>query len=151
ERLDDVARLDVAVAFEREAALVAFLHLADVVLEALERREAAFPDLDVVANQAYLRRAAHEALRDRAAGDGADLGDVEDLADLGAPQHLLLEPRREHARHGLLHVVERLVDDVVELDVDMLLLRKLRRLAGRTDMEADDDRAAGLGQVDVGL
>ena len=58
----------------------------DVVLEALERRQLAFVDHDVVADQAHARAALDLAVGDAAAGDLADLGDVEDLEDLALPR-----------------------------------------------------------------
>src|SRR3546814_14121951 len=42
EALDHVALLDVVVILERHAAIPALLDLADIVLEALERRQSAF-------------------------------------------------------------------------------------------------------------
>ena len=54
----------------------------DFVLEALERRQRAFVDDDVVADEPHLGAALHRAFGDPAAGDLADLGDVEDLEDL---------------------------------------------------------------------
>ena len=132
-----------------DAALEALRDLADVVLEAAQRAELALVDLDRVADQADLRVALDRAVGDHAAGDRADLRDGEGLAHLGLAQRLLALDRREQAGHRLLHVVERLVDDVVELDLDALLLGELLRLAGRTDVEADDDGVARLGQVDV--
>ena len=104
-------------------------------------------DHDRVADQAELGLARDLALGDEAAGDGADLGDGEDLADLGLAHELLALDRREHADHRLLDVVDGVVDDLVELDVDALLLGHLLRLAGGADVEADDDRGRRLGQA----
>ena len=58
------------------------LHLAHVVLEALQRIELAVVDHDVVAQQAHLRAAPHHAVEHVAAGDRADLRDLVDLAHL---------------------------------------------------------------------
>src|SRR5512143_1800981 len=54
ERLDRVADLDVVVSLEADAAFVPLLHLADVVLEALQRRNPAGEEHDAVAEQAHL-------------------------------------------------------------------------------------------------
>ena len=62
------------------------LHLAHVVLEALERADAPLVDLDAVAQQAHERAAAHLALGDVAARDRADARNAERLAHLGAAQ-----------------------------------------------------------------
>src|SRR5262245_8908361 len=67
--LDDVAHLDVVHAVERHAAFEALLHLAHVVLEALERAQAALPDRHAFAQQADLRGARNVARRHHAAGD----------------------------------------------------------------------------------
>src|SRR5579872_1134469 len=81
EALDDVALLDVLVILEGHAAFVAFADLADLVLEALQRLQRALVNDDVVAQEAHLGAAPHDAVGHHAAGDLADAGDVEDLAD----------------------------------------------------------------------
>src|SRR4051794_31150723 len=80
--LDHVAGPHVLVALEGHAAFLARQHLARIVLEALELRQLALVDHDVVADQADVRTALDLAVSDAAAGDLADLGDVEDLQDL---------------------------------------------------------------------
>src|SRR5262245_14225594 len=82
EGLDDVAHLDVVVPSDPETALEAFLDLAHVVLEALQRVELAGVDDLAVANQAHPVVALDEALHHVAAGDVAELGDLEDLTHL---------------------------------------------------------------------
>ena len=57
-RLDDVALLDVVEVLEPDTALVALHDLADVVLEAAQRRQLAVVDLHRVADQPHLRVAA---------------------------------------------------------------------------------------------
>src|SRR6266568_7357169 len=59
EALDHVADLDVLVILEGHAALIAFTHLADLVLEALQRLQGAVVDHDVVAQEAHLGAAPH--------------------------------------------------------------------------------------------
>src|SRR5688572_9690116 len=54
EHFDDVANLEVVVIRKADAAFEARLHLADVVLEAAERRNLAFVDDDVVTQQTRL-------------------------------------------------------------------------------------------------
>jgi len=51
-----------------------------------------------------------------------------------AHRHLALD-RREQAGHRRLHVVERVVDDVVQPDLDALLLGVLAALARRADVK----------------
>ena len=81
------------------------VHFGDFVLEALERLELAFVDDDVVAHQAHAGAALDLAFGDAAAGDLADLGDVEHLEDLGIAEEGLAALRRQQARHRRLHVI----------------------------------------------
>src|SRR5262249_42803210 len=104
EALDLVALLDVLVALEGHAAFEAFLHLAGLVLEALQGLQRTFVNHDVVAQQADLGAALDQALGHHAASDLAHLGDVEHLADLGVAQEPLAQRRREHAGERRLHV-----------------------------------------------
>ena len=90
----------VLIALERHAAFLAGHHFFDFVLEALERRQLAFVDHDIVADQADMRAALDLAFGHAAAGDLADLGDVEHLQDLGIAEEGLAPRRRKQARHG---------------------------------------------------
>src|SRR5690606_30315902 len=110
--LDDVAGAHVLVVLEGHAAFLAGENLLGVVLEALELAELALVDDDVVADEAHVGPALHDAVGDAAARDLADLRDVEDLEDLRVAQHVLAQRRRQHARHRLLHVINEVVDDV---------------------------------------
>ena len=64
---------------------------------------------------------------DHAAGDRADLGRDEHVADLGGTDDFLALLRRQHARHRGLQLVHRVVDDVVVVDVDAVALGQLAR------------------------
>src|ERR1041385_6118739 len=83
ETLDHVALLHVLIVGEGHAAFLAALNLFHFILEALERGQIAFVNHDIVADQAHLGPAAHDALGDAATGHLADLGDVEHFQDLG--------------------------------------------------------------------
>ena len=72
---------NVVVIFKRHAAFEAVFHFLHLILEALERFQRAFVDHHVVAQQADARTATHDALRDAATRNLADLRDVEDLQD----------------------------------------------------------------------
>src|SRR6185437_13151269 len=98
ETLDDVALLHVLIVGEGHAAFLADLDLAHFVLEALERRQVAFMDHDIVADQANLRATAHQAFGDLAARHLADLGDREDFQDFRIAEEFLARLGREHAR-----------------------------------------------------
>src|SRR5687768_15377940 len=96
---DDVSDLDVVVRLDRETALVAGEDLAGVVLEALQAAQLAGVDLDAVADDPDLGGAGDLALDDEAAGHGADLGDLEGLADLDLADRLLAADGGEEADH----------------------------------------------------
>src|SRR5579883_2057292 len=83
---DDVADFKVLVAGDLEAALVAFGDFADIVFEAAERFEFAFEDDRLIAQDADFAAARDLAVFDVAAGDGADLADLEDLAHFGVSE-----------------------------------------------------------------
>src|SRR3954462_7500551 len=100
--LDDVAGAHVLVVLEGHAALLAGRDLAGVVLEALELAELALVNHHVVADEAHVGAALHDAVEDAAARDLADLGDVEDLQDLRLAEPRLAQGRGEEARHRLL-------------------------------------------------
>src|SRR5690242_4872916 len=151
ERLDDVLDPDVVVA-DADTALVAFADLGHVVLEpaqALDREVVG--DDHAVPDDPRLAVAGDRAGADDAARDVADPRHPEDLADLRRAELSLLELRLEHALERGLHFLDRLVDDRVVADVDALALRELARPAGRPDVEADDHRVGGDGQVHVVL
>ena len=84
-------------------------------------------------------------------GDVADARHPEHLADLGGTELHLFELGLEHALERSLDLVDGLVDDRVVPDVDALALGRLARLALGPDVEADDDRVRGDGEVDVVL
>src|ERR1700712_2113246 len=120
-RLDLVTDLDVVEATQADTALEVRPDLGDVVLEAAQRVDLeVVPHHDAVADDPGTRVARDRAAADDDAGDVADLGRPEDLADLGEARLDLLVLRLEHALEGLLHVLEGRVDDGVEPDVDAL-------------------------------
>src|SRR5688572_22961734 len=80
ERLEDVPGLDVVHALHADTALEPREHLAHLVLEPLERAHRAFTQHRLAALDADLRHAHELALHHVRAADGAELGDVEDLA-----------------------------------------------------------------------
>src|SRR5215203_424420 len=149
--LDHVAGAHVLVVLEGHAALLAGRDLAGIVLEALELRQATLVDDDVVADETHVRPALDDAVEDAAAGDLPDLRHVEDLEYLRLPEALLAKSGGEKARHGLLHVIHEVVDDVVIADFNAKPLGRLTRFFVRAHVEADHDRAGGLRQGDVGF
>ena len=120
--LDDVADLHVVIILEGHAAFLAGHDLARVVLEPLELRQLALMDHNVVANEPDVGAALDDAVGDAAAGDVADLRDLEDFEDRGVAEHGLAQRRRKQAGHRLLHVVDQVVDDRVVADFDAVAL-----------------------------
>ena len=127
------------------------LDFADFVLEAAQRLQRALVDDHAVAQQSNLGAALDHAVGDHAAGDVAGLGDLEDLANLSVADQGFLVGRVEQAEHQGLHVLGDLVDDAVVADVDLVALGDLAGLRVGAHVEADEQRARGLGQGDVGL
>src|SRR5579872_1549572 len=96
EHFEAVALLNVVVTVERNTAFEAFADLVDVVLEAPERADTAFPEFLAVAQHTHAIAAVHHAIGDDAPGDGAAAG-FNRLAHLGVAVHNLLVARFEHA------------------------------------------------------
>ena len=65
------------------------------------------------------------------------------------PSALLPLLGRQHAGHGLGHIVDRVVDDVVVAQVHAVAFGQLAGVGVGTDVEADDDGLGGERQVDV--
>src|SRR5581483_12385775 len=97
--LDDVAFLQVLEVAEPDAALEPGLDLTYIVLEAPERVDRALPDDGAVTEEADLRPAGDDAVRDVTAGDGADAGDAEDVSDFGIARDDLFDLGRQHPDH----------------------------------------------------
>ena len=106
---------------------------------------------DAVTHHAHLGVAADGAVLHIAAGDRARARDLEHLAHLGVAEHNFLELGLEHALHGLLHLLDAVVDDAVHAHIHALLMGRVGGHAVRTHVEAHDDRARGRRQHDVGL
>src|ERR1700691_5648979 len=85
ERLNNVARLHVGEIAQSDSALKAVLHLAGVVLKALQRLDLAGEHDHVVAQQAHVAVALDQAVDHQAAGHITDLANAEHLAYRGAP------------------------------------------------------------------
>src|SRR4051812_2322354 len=151
EHLELVALFDIGEVLERHAALEARLHFAHIVLEALERVDVAGVDDHVVAQHPYLGASLDHAFLNIAARDGADLRDAEYLAHLDHTEHRFLLLGREHPGERRLHLLDRVVDDVVVAHLDAGGLDELARRGVGAGVEADDHRARGHGEVHVGL
>ena len=71
------------------------------------------------------------------------------MADLGLAGDAFDDLGLDHAFHGGLHVVEELIDDLVEADLDVAFLRFLADAGIRPDIEAEDDRVRSARKEDV--
>src|SRR5580700_10696207 len=150
-RLDRVFDPDVVVA-DADTAFVALANLGRVVLEPAQRLDRqVVGDHHAVPDQPRLAVAVDRSGADDAACDVADPRDPEDLPDLRRAELNLLELGLEQALERGLDLLDRLVDDRVVADVHALALGQLARPAGRPDVEADDHRVRGDGQVHVVL
>src|SRR5207248_1683750 len=108
-------------------------------------------DHHAVPDQPRLAAAVDRAGADDAAGDVADPRHPEDLPDLRRAELRLLELGLEHALERRFDLLDRLVDDRVVADIHAFALSQLARPAGRPDVEAEDHRVRGDGEVDVVL
>src|SRR5690606_34617255 len=149
--LDEVALLDVVEVGQADTALEALGHLANVVLEPLERVDGPVVGDDSGAQQPGTGTALDHAFGDVATGDGSDPGNPEHGPDLGGAEHDFLLLGGELANQGLFDLVQQLVDDAVGADLDPQALGCLAGTRLRTHVEADDDGVGDVGEVDVVL
>src|SRR5205807_3121876 len=136
EGFNDIAFLYVIEVADADTALHAVADIAGIVLEALERRDFAFVDLNTIAQQAHVGIALDLPIQDIATGNYADLRHFEGVAYFSPAQVGFLIDGIEQAGHGFLDFVLKLVNDGMQADVHFFLLRQLLRLALRTNIEA---------------
>src|SRR6185436_19578548 len=148
--LQDIPLADALEVVEHDAALVAGGDFASVVVETAQRVDRRVGQDGAVAHDPDLRPAAHDAVGDVGAGDDADLGRAERLADLDGADRVLHDLRRQEACHGGSQVVERRVDHRVVADLHALAVGQGRGVAHRAHVEADDDGLRRGGEHDVG-
>src|SRR3984893_5061427 len=151
EGLHLVADLEALESLQPDAALLAGDHLADVLLEVLERVDPALPDLLATAHQLDEVTARDLALLHPAAGDEPEARDLDRRDHLGAAFPDLPVRRLPHALGSALHVLGQLVDHVVVTHLDLLALRGAVRGRGVLEVEPEDDRVRDAGEQDVRL
>ena len=98
-----------------------------------------------------MRAAGNETGGDHTTGHGTDLGGHKHGADLGHADDLFALLGREHAGHRCLQLVDRVVNDVVVMDLHTIAFGQLARAGIGPHIEADDDGLGRNRQVDVGL
>src|SRR5271167_5149717 len=138
EVLDDIPDFDVAVVRDRDAAFHAVPHLANVFLEAPHRADLALEHDHVVAQQAHFSITLDNAVGNVTASYGTHLRDAEGVAHLGASEVGLLDDWFEQSGHGAFDFVLQLVNDRVQADVNLFLLREFLRLALWPHIKADN-------------
>src|SRR6516165_4410464 len=87
--LHHVAFAQILEAGEGQAAFVTARHFLHVILEALELRQLALMDDDIVAQQTHAATALDQPFGNVTTRDLAGLGDVEDLADFRVAEEFL--------------------------------------------------------------
>ena len=90
-------------------------------------------------------------LEDIAAGDVADGGNLDYLADFRSALLNLAELRSEHALDSRLNLVDAVIDYSVAADVNSVTLGVLRRNRIGSDIEADDYRVRCVCKHYIGL
>src|SRR5487761_2325697 len=145
---DRVADLEVAEAFDANAALQAGAHFVDFVLEAAQRLGDALEQEVLAAHDAHLA-ADDPAAADDAARHRRTFGELEDLAHLGRADDDFAAEGLQQAGHGLLHLVNQLVNDGVELDLHPLPLGLVRHAGVDARVETQNDRIGGGSQGDI--
>src|SRR5688572_24973055 len=119
---EHVANLDVVEILHANSALEALADFLDVILEATQRSDRPVVDLDAVPHHANATLAVDDTAADRATGDHAHARNLEQLAHLGFAEHRLALFGPQHAFEGGADVFDRLVNDLVELDVHAFAL-----------------------------
>src|SRR5690606_33110609 len=148
---DLVADLDVVVALHRDATLHAVTHFGDIVLEATQGFQLALKDHHVIAQDANRAITVQRTLDHHTTGHGTELGRAEHVAHFGNAEDFLAFFRRQQTAHGVLHVVDQLIDDRVVTQVDTFALAQALGSGIGTHVEAQQYRAGGHRQVDVGF
>src|SRR5208337_3065464 len=149
--LDGVPDSDVVEALQPDSAFEAFLDLPRVVLETLERGYFALEDLYSVPNQPDLGVASHLAAHDLAAGNGADLRYLEGVAHLDCSDLLFTKLGLQESFHRRADVLQRVVDDVVFSNLNLLAVSKTLRRGARSHVEPYDQRVGCGGEHDIAL
>src|SRR3984957_20489004 len=149
--LDLVAGANILIVPHADTALHTRPNLTHVVLKAAQRLERALEDHNVFAQNTNGVIALHNAFRNQASGDNAELAGAEYVAHLRHTQDRLLNLRLQHARQHRLHVVDGFVNDAVVTNLDAGLLDRLTGARISPDVEADDETLRCRGELHVGF
>ena len=95
-------------------------------------------DDDIVPQQADLGAPEHLAIHHVCAGHSAHLGNLEGVPNLRSSQVLLTCSGIQQTHHGILDFVMDFVDDRVEADVNLFLVRQIGGGSIGADIEPND-------------
>ena len=110
----------------------------------------AVPDLVLVAEDAVLLLGDELAVEHLGSRDTPKLADVVNRLDLGMAEDNLLVLRRQQVEHRVLDMVDELVDDAEGVDAHAVMTGLLLDARVVSNVEADNDRLARRGGLDVG-
>ena len=111
----------------------------------------ALVEYDAVTDYANLSVTLNLAVLYIAACNRACAGDLEHLTNLCVAENNFLELRLEHALHGLLHLLDGIINNAVHTHINALLCSGVGSGAVRTNVKANNDRAGSGSQHNVRL
>src|SRR5687768_13570843 len=124
--LDDVTAFDVAEILNSDTAFVALLHFANIVFETTERSQPSLIHHHIVTNHPNARACpSNRSIDHVGSGNRAGLGHGEHLPDFRPAEHALFERGFQQPFHRRFDIVQGIVNNRVEPDVDVFLLRKV--------------------------
>src|ERR1035441_158664 len=147
--LQDVAFLDSGKILQPQAALRPGFGLPDVVLEMFEARNASLILNSLAAQQPDPRTPRDAAIGDDTTRHRRSLGKLEHLAHFRVADDDFLRIWLQQAFHRFLDLLNQLINDGVQLNLYILVLRRVRDAAFRFHTKPDDDGGRGAGEQDI--
>src|ERR1051326_7455913 len=148
---DDVADLDVVEVLQADSALESRLDFPDVVLETSQGGDGPVVNHDPVPDQVYFVSPGDLPLLNVGSADRTQLRDLEDLANFDRGGDFFVLARGKEAFKRLLDVFDGVVNNIIEPDIDVFLLRQPAGVHIGPDVESDDDGARCSRQKHVGF
>ena len=108
-------------------------------------------DHDSVADDTGFVLVVYLTVNHQTTGNSTHLRYLEHLLHLNLTRDDLLFHLVEHTLHGLLHIVDSVVDDRVGIDLDAFALSGTTGIGRRTYLEANDDSLGSRSQHDIVL
>lgn len=119
----DIQLLHLVKAFEYETTLISGLNFLHIILESLQGSQVAFEDLLALTGDTNLTASLEHTVQNIGTCDVTDSGCLEDLTNLCMTDNLLLVYGIQHTLHGSFHILDSLVDDLVQTYIHALSLR----------------------------